>query len=70
MKDFKFIHYIVCFLIAAFVHIIYAAIVIPEALNLINIAQSKGQSLPRHFLIIIKDLEQEICMILFLIGLL
>ena len=69
MKDFKLAHYIVCILIAAFVHIIYEAIIIPEALNLISIAQSKGQGLPRHFLIIIKDLEQEICMILFLIGL-
>ena len=38
MKDFKLMHYIICILIAAFVHIIYEAIIIPEALNLINIA--------------------------------
>lgn len=62
------IHIIVCILIATFVHIIYEAIVRPEALAIILSAQEGGVSLPRHFLIIIRDLEQEICIILALIG--
>ena len=65
----KIIHYLVCLIIAVLVHIIYQAIIIPESLIIISNAESNGQSLPRHFLIIIKDLEQEICIILFLIGL-
>lgn len=68
MKNSKLTHYIVCILLALFVHIIYQAIIIPEALAIISNAESSGQSLPRNFLIIIKDLEQEICIILFLIG--
>ena len=69
MKDMKIIHYLVCITFAILVHIIYQAIIIPESLTMISFAESKGQSLPRHFLIIIKDLEQEICIILFLIRL-
>ena len=64
----KIIHYLVCLIIAVLVHIIYQAIIIPESLIIISNAESNGQSLPRHFLIIIKDLEQEICIILFLIS--
>ena len=64
----KIIHYLVCLIIAVLVHI-YQTIIIPESLAIISNAESNGQSLPRHFLIIIKDLEQEICIILFLIGL-
>ena len=48
--------------------IIYQVIIIPESLAIISYAESNGQSLPRNFLIIIKDLEQEICIILFFIG--
>ena len=65
----KIIHYLVCIILAVLVHIIYQAIIIPESIAIISTAESNGQSLPRHFLIIIKDLEQEICIILFLIGL-
>ena len=65
----KIIHYLVCIIIAVLVHIIYQAIIIPESLAIISTAELNGESLPRHFLIIIKDLEQEICIILFLIGL-
>ena len=65
----KIIHYLVCITLAILVHIIYQVIIIPESLAIISYAESNGQSLPRHFLIIIKDLEQEICIILFLIGL-
>lgn len=68
MKDIKLMHYLVCIILAAFVHIIYQVIIIPESLAIISYAESNGQSLPRNFLIIIKDLEQEICIILFLIG--
>ena len=68
MKNSKLTHYIVCIFLALFIHIIYQAIIIPEALAIISSAESNGQSLPRNFLIIIKDLEQEICIILFLIG--
>ncbi len=61
-------HYLVCIVLAVLVHIIYQVIIIPESLAIISYAESNGQSLPRNFLIIIKDLEQEICIILFLIG--
>jgi biopolymer transport protein ExbB/TolQ len=69
MKDMKIIHYLVCITLAVLVHIVYQAIIIPESLAIMSTAESNGQTLPRHFLIIIKDLEQEICIILFLIGL-
>ena len=68
MKDLKLMHYIVCIILAVFVHTIYQVIIIPESIAIMSIAETNGQSLPRHFLIIIKDLEQEICIILFLIG--
>ena len=68
MKNPKLIHYIVCIIIAAFVHIVYEAVIRPEAANLINQAIERGESLPRNILVIIKDLEQEICIILALIG--
>ena len=68
MKDFKLIHYSVCILLSVLVHIFFEAIVRPEALIIMNNAEKFGESLPRHFLIIIKDLEQEICIILALIG--
>ena len=68
MKNTKLMHYIVCILLALFVHIIYQIIILPEALTIISNAESNSQSLPRNFLIIVKDLEQEICIILFLIG--
>ena len=61
-------HYIVCIILAVLVHTIYQVIIIPESIAIMSIAETNGQSLPRHFLIIIKDLEQEICIILFLIG--
>ena len=69
MKDMKIIHYLVCITLAVLVHIVYQAIIIPGSLAIMSTAESNGQTLPRHFLIIIKDLEQEICIILFLIGL-
>jgi biopolymer transport protein ExbB/TolQ len=69
MKDMKIIHYLVCITLAVLVHIVYQAIIIPGSLDIMSTAESNGQTLPRHFLIIIKDLEQEICIILFLIGL-
>ena len=69
MKDMKIIHYLVCITLAVLVHIVYQAIIIPESLAIMSTAESNGQTLPRHFLIIIKDLEQEICVILLLIGL-
>ena len=56
MRELKLINYIVCILLAVFVHIIYQVIIIPEALAIINSAESKGLGIPRHFLIIIKDL--------------
>ena len=61
-------HYIICIILAVLVHTIYQVIIIPESIAIMSIAETNGQSLPRHFLIIIKDLEQEICIILFLIG--
>ena len=55
MKDLKLMHYIVCIILAVLVHTIYQVIIIPESIAIMSIAETNGQSLPRHFLIIIKD---------------
>ena len=43
MKDSKLIHYIVCIVLALFVHIIYESIIIPEAQVIISTAESDGE---------------------------
>ncbi len=50
------------------VHLAYIGIVLPNAELAIEIAGQQGQTAPRNFFVIIKDLEQEICIILMLWG--
>nr|VFK26469.1 MAG: Biopolymer transport protein ExbB/TolQ [Candidatus Kentron sp. MB]VFK30366.1 MAG: Biopolymer transport protein ExbB/TolQ [Candidatus Kentron sp. MB]VFK75188.1 MAG: Biopolymer transport protein ExbB/TolQ [Candidatus Kentron sp. MB] len=50
------------------VHFIYIGYVRPEADQLLEIAKQAGQSAPRDLVVILKDIEQEICFILLLWG--
>ncbi len=50
------------------VHLVYIGVILPGSESAIEIARSHGQSAPRNFLIILKDVEQEICIILMLWG--
>ena len=51
-----------------FVHLIYIGVILPNADIAIEIAKSQGQAVPRNLFVILKDLEQEICIILMLWG--
>ena len=64
MKDLKLMHYIVCIILAVLVHTIYQVIIIPESIAIMSIAETNGQSLPRHFLIIIKEINNLLGLIL------
>ena len=50
------------------VHLIYVAWINPNVEIIQNIAAQTGSILPRNLFIIIKDFEQEICIILFIWG--
>ncbi|SMN10968.1 Possible biopolymer transport protein, ExbB family [uncultured Candidatus Thioglobus sp.] len=50
------------------VHMIYIGFVRPEAATLIAMAQEAGQITPRAMVVILKDYEQEICLIFMLWG--
>ena len=51
------------------VHLAYIGIILPGSESAIAIAQSQGlQSVPRNFFVILKDMEQEICIILMFWG--
>ena len=50
------------------VHLAYIGYVRPEAELILEAARQAGQSAPRDFIIVIKDYEQEICIILMLWG--
>ena len=50
------------------VHMIYIGYVRPEAATLVAMAQESGQVVPRVMVVILKDYEQEICLILMLWG--
>lgn len=50
------------------VHLLYIGVILPGAENVIAVAQSQGQSVPRDLFVILKDLEQELCVILMLWG--
>lgn len=49
-----------------FVHMLYMGYIRPEAAAAIELAQQAGQSMPRNIFVILKDYEQEICLILML----
>ena len=50
------------------VHFLYTMWIIPEVNYLQMTAKETGDLLPRNFYIIVKDIEQEIAIILFLWG--
>ena len=50
------------------VHLAYIGYVRPEAELILEAARQAGQSAPRDFVIVIKDYEQQICIILMLWG--
>lgn len=50
------------------VHLIYIGYVRPEAQLILETAQQAGRSAPRDLVIVLKDYEQEICIILMLWG--
>ncbi|MHC8440927.1 MAG: MotA/TolQ/ExbB proton channel family protein [Candidatus Eutrophobiaceae bacterium] len=50
------------------VHTLYAGYIRPEAGVYVEEAREAKKAIPRNFVIIMKDLEQEICVILFLWG--
>ena len=68
MSDLRFtaVSALVCFLA---VHIFYLVWVDPEVAAIISEAELLGESLPRTFLVIVKDVEQQICLSLLLLGL-
>ena len=62
----KVIQVIVLAFLALFVHFAYVFWIGPEASSLIEASRASGSPLPRNFFIIVKDIEQEVCIILFL----
>lgn len=50
------------------VHLLYIGYIRPEAALAIELAQQAGQSSPRNIFVILKDYEQEICLILMMWG--
>ena len=50
------------------VHLIYIGFILPNADIAIEFAEQQGQAVPRNLFVILKDLEQEICLILMLWG--
>ena len=54
---------------AIVVHLIYIGIILPGSESAIALAQNQGlQSVPRNLFVILKDIEQEICIILMFWG--
>ncbi len=50
------------------VHVTYIGYIRPQASLILEASRQTGQSAPRHLLVILKDYEQEICLILMLWG--
>lgn len=50
------------------VHLIYVGYIWPESTQVIEAARAVGQSAPRDLVVILKDWEQEICIIMMLWG--
>ncbi|MDD9805826.1 MAG: MotA/TolQ/ExbB proton channel family protein [Gammaproteobacteria bacterium] len=51
------------------VHLVYIGLIRPQAELVIEAARQAGQSAPRNLFVILKDLEQEICIVLMIYGL-
>lgn len=59
---------IIFIFLAIGIHLIFESLVRPEAQIYIESANKEGKSLPRNFVVLIKDIEQEICIILMFLG--
>ncbi|MDG1906390.1 MAG: MotA/TolQ/ExbB proton channel family protein [Arenicella sp.] len=51
------------------VHVIYQIVIWPDAEQVLAAAQQNGTVAPRHWAILLKDMEQQICFMLLFIGL-
>jgi len=60
--------FVVLIITIIFVHLTYIGYVRPEAELLLEAAKQAGQSAPRDLVIVLKDYEQEICIILMFWG--
>ena len=60
---------LVLIIVLVVVHLVYTGLIRPQAELLIEAARQAGQSAPRDFFVILKDLEQEVCIILMFYGL-
>ena len=66
--DSRIVQLFVLIFLVLVVHTIYSFWIFPEVLVLEGIAAETGSILPRTFVVIVKDIEQEVCLILFLWG--
>ncbi|MDC0069284.1 MotA/TolQ/ExbB proton channel family protein [Gammaproteobacteria bacterium] len=64
----RVVQFFVLAIIIILVHTVYSFWIYPEVQILELIAKEAGAVLPRTFIVVIKDLEQEVCIILFLWG--
>ncbi len=61
--------YVLALIVSIFaVHLLYVGVIRPEAALVAEAAQAAGESAPRAIVVILKDWEQEICVILMLWG--
>ncbi len=65
----KFTQIIVLVLTILFVQVLYSFWINPEVGALERLAAETGRILPRNFYVVVKDIEQEVCIILFIWGL-
>lgn len=61
-------NFLVLIVSVIFVHLAYIGYVRPEAELILEAARQAGQSAPRNLIVVIKDYEQEICIVLMLWG--
>ena len=69
--DYRGVWVNVLILVAVFVvvHLVYLGLIRPQAELMLEAARQAGQSAPRDLFVILKDLEQEICIVLMIYGL-
>ena len=63
LKDFKNILYLLGSVLI--VHSFYLILITPSANDIVSLATENGTTIPRNIFVILKDIEQEICLILF-----
>jgi hypothetical protein len=63
LKDFKNFLYLLGSVLI--VHSFYLILITPSANDIVSLATENGTTIPRNIFVILKDIEQEICLILF-----